>query len=68
MAEIKKDSKIDGHNDGEKNSSLDLKVLEFLKHILAFSSNCTKCLKNQPCDVIKIGEMRGEVGKKTPQK
>ena len=28
----------------------------------------TKCLKNQPCDVIKIREMRGEVGKKTPKK
>ena len=22
----------------------------------------TKCLKNQPCDVIKIRQMRGEVG------
>ena len=28
----------------------------------------TKCLKNQPCDVLKIREMRGEVGKKTPKK
>ncbi len=25
----------------------------------------TKCLKNQPCDVTKMREMRGEVGKKT---
>ena len=29
-----------------------------------FVSNCTKCLKNQPRDVIKRGKMRGEVGKK----
>ena len=28
----------------------------------------TKCLKNQPYNVIKMGEMRGEVGKKTPKK
>ena len=28
----------------------------------------TKCLKNQPCEVIKMSEMRGEVGKKTPKK
>ena len=28
----------------------------------------TKCLKNQPRDVRKIGEMRGEVKKKTPKK
>ena len=26
------------------------------------------CVKNDPCDVIKIREMRGEVGKKTPKK
>ncbi len=25
-----------------------------------------KCLKNQPCDVIKLWEMKGEVGKKPP--
>ena len=30
-----------------------------------FFRNLTKCLKNQPRDVIKIREMRGEVGKKT---
>ena len=24
--------------------------------------------KNQPCDVIKMMEMRGKVGKKTPKK
>ena len=30
-------------------------------------SSETKCLKNQPCNVIKMGEMRGEVGKKTPK-
>ena len=28
----------------------------------------TKCLKNQPCDVIKIREMRGEVRKKPKKK
>ena len=28
----------------------------------------TKCLKNQPCDVIKMREMIGELGKKTPKK
>ena len=28
----------------------------------------TKCLKNKPCDVIKIREIRGEVGKKTSKK
>ena len=28
----------------------------------------TKCLKNQPCDVIKIREIRGEVEKKTSKK
>ena len=28
----------------------------------------TKCLKNQPSDVIKIMEMRGEVGKKNSKK
>ena len=26
------------------------------------------CLKNDPCDVIKMREMRGEVGKKPPKK
>ena len=28
----------------------------------------TRCLKDQPCDVIKMREMRGEVGKKTIKK
>ena len=28
----------------------------------------TKCIKNQPCDVIKMRQMTGEVGKKTPKK
>ena len=28
----------------------------------------TKCLKNKPCDVIKMREIRGEMGKKTPNK
>ena len=28
----------------------------------------TKCLKDQPCHLIKFREMRGEVGKKTPKK
>ena len=27
-----------------------------------------KCLKNKPCDVVKLREMRGEEGKKTPKK
>ena len=35
--------------------------------ILYFSSG-TKYLKNQPFDVIKMREMRGEVGKKTSKK
>ena len=30
--------------------------------------NWTKYLKNQPCDVINMREMRGEVGKKDPNK
>ena len=30
--------------------------------------NFTKCLKNQLCDVIKMRDMRGEVGKKTLKK
>ena len=30
--------------------------------------NRTKCLKNQPCNVIKMMKMRGEVEKKTPKK
>ena len=33
-----------------------------------FICSGTKCLKNQPCDVIKIREMRGKVGMKTPKK
>ena len=28
----------------------------------------TKCLKNQPCDVIKMREIRGKVRKKTHKK
>ena len=32
------------------------------------SPSGTKCLKNQPYDVIKMREMRGEGGKKTPKK
>ena len=28
----------------------------------------TKCSKNQPCNVIEMREMRGEVGKKTHKK
>ena len=34
----------------------------------SLTCNWTKCLKNQPHDVIKMWEMRGEVGKKTPKK
>ena len=26
------------------------------------------CVKNDPCDAMKMREMRGEVGKKTPKK
>ena len=33
-----------------------------------FESKFTKCLRNQPYDVMKMREMRGEVGKKTPEK
>ena len=39
-----------------------------LRKINNFSSNFTKCLKNQPCYVIKMREMRWEVGNKTPKK
>ena len=28
----------------------------------------TECLKNKPCDVIRIREIREEVGMKTPKK
>ena len=34
--------------------------------VLDERSSGTKCLKNHPCDVIKIREMRGKVRKKTP--
>jgi hypothetical protein len=33
-----------------------------------FFRKLTKCLKNKPCDVIEMREMRGEVGKKIPLK
>ena len=33
--------------------------------MLKLESDLFKCLKNQPFDVIKIMEMRGEVEKKT---
>ena len=32
------------------------------------SCSVTKCLKNQPCDVIKMKKMRGEEGKKPLKK
>ncbi len=35
---------------------------------IACHCNFTNCLKNQPCGVIKMREMRGEVEKKTPEK
>ena len=38
------------------------------KKMIVRVSSWIKCLKNQPCDVIKIREMKGEVGKKTPKK
>ena len=37
-----------------------------LNNNIFFYNNCsswTKCLNNLPCDVIKMREMRGEVGK-----
>ena len=39
-----------------------------LAFILLLKGNFTKFLKNQPCDVIKKGEMIGEVGKETNKK
>ena len=36
--------------------------------IQILTGRVTKYLKNQKCDVIKIREIRGEVGKKTPKK
>ena len=41
---------------------------KLLKHEDLDLHNFTKCLKNQPCDVIQMREMRGEVGKKTHKK
>ena len=37
------------------------------KYLVKFC-NGTKCLKNQSCDVIKMREIRGEVGKKNSKK
>ena len=37
-------------------------------HFNFYCSRGTKGLKNQPCDVIKMREMIGEVVKKTPKK
>ena len=38
------------------------------KLAIIFKQGGTKCIKNQPCDVIKMRKMRGEVGNKTPKK
>ena len=45
-------------------------VVEKFRHLIKAPEvgNFTKCLKNQPGDVIKMTEMRGEVGMKTPKK
>ena len=40
----------------------------YIQVILTLKSNCAKCLKNQPCNVIKMREMRWEVGKKISRK
>ena len=34
----------------------------------AIKSSWTMCLKNQPCDFIKMKEVRGDVGEKTHKK
>ena len=44
-----------------KNRTIDYKLCTRIR-------SWTKCLKNQPCDVIKMREMRGEVGKKPLKK
>ena len=42
----------------------------FCKKLVTFLVNdyFTKCLRNESCDVMKIREMKGEVGKKPPKK
>ena len=42
--------------------------ISYLIRFISKVSNFTKCLKNQPCYIIKMREMRGEVGKNTPNK
>ncbi len=37
-------------------------------HYQGHPSSGTKCVKNKPRYIIKMREMRGEVGKKTPKK
>ena len=49
---------------GNKAAKADI-IIEYFKRK---SSKWTKCLKNQPCNVIKMREMRGEVGKKNLKK
>ena len=39
-----------------------------LTYLHAKPENSLITLKNQPCGVIKLREMNGEVGKKTPKK
>ena len=36
-------------------------------YVIIYCCNRTKCLKNQPCNVIQMSKMREEVGKKTPK-
>ena len=46
-----------------------LQTVFTIQHSSFFSlyGNWIKCLKNQPFDVIKMRNMRGEVGMKTPK-
>ena len=43
-------------------------LILFLRAYLLLDCNWTKCLKNQLCDVIKMSEMLGKMGKKTSKK
>ena len=50
---------------GSNNFSFEVgkQFLCLTRKVLSNNSSWTKCLKNQPCDVIKIRKMGGEVGK-----
>ena len=43
-------------------------TFKFMVTYICFAEFRPNCVKNDPCDVNEIREMRGEVGKKTPQK